>query len=256
MNSFIPFVTKYESTKLCSGDIGPETSEMGIHDIVGVPDRALSSIFDRLDWWFREVKYIGWFGASCIYDPEKDKLSVFEFMTRLGSSSTEDLLSMLGVSFDEFLSKLIDGRYGSDARPHYPDFRYKHAQTVVIVGQGHPLRDVYSRQRITTKGASIHAFMSGVYLDSGVNVDMFCRLYRGETIALADRHLYTEGPSGRALFATGAGDTFEEARLASLTMASSVSFKGCFYRNDIGNVYSRCYTQLFDAGLIPVFGKK
>lgn len=234
----VPMVTDLEYTKLCTGDLGMETPEMGIHDMVGVPRRIMDQVFAPLIPWFKETRYVGWFDVSGIYDPMTNQFKAFEFMTRLGSSQLENVLAMLDCSFIELVAQFVAGR------PFTVPWKYKHGVSTVSVTSGHPV----AGPSMTLPIKGWEAFFPGHVDDFGLarfsRMQTVCELVDGEP------SMKTDGQ--RIFVGTGASDSFEDACELSQMVCREVGFATQHYRLDIGWRYlGKTKTMLEQGGMLP-----
>jgi phosphoribosylamine--glycine ligase len=217
-DSIIPMCTDFEYTKFGTGDVGCETSEMGSHVLAGVGIRPISEIFERLIPWFREVRYIGWFNASCIYDPVADKLVVFEFMTRLGRCEFETSMFMMKSDFSEIVTKLASSKLKADDIK----WRAKHGVAVGVV-------DSYSMVNDSKNSFEIY----------GPSLDLMSNRFEDKYFSRQNCSINEEGrffSKGPTVFnATGIGNTYGAACDNAYQVAKECRFNGAYYRKDIGH---------------------
>jgi phosphoribosylamine--glycine ligase len=220
-DQIIPMVTDFEYTRLATGDLGRETSEMGSHDIAGVSDRVLQEIFWPMMPWFKEVGYTGWLDASCMYNPKTDTLTVFEFMTRLGSSQFELAMTLLGTDFSEIVQRM----HRKALRPDDVRWRYKHGVGVVVC-DSYAMTGESDRRHIVS-GPVKELIYGRVFADYG-----FQTLSRMNCVFDKQERMVTRGD--RVYNAIGAGDTFPIAKKHAYSVARFCKFTGAYYRTDIG----------------------
>lgn len=222
---FFPMVTDFEYTKLATGDLGVETSEMGAHDLAGVGKKPQEEIFRPLMKWFKEVKYLGWFDASCMFNPVTGSLTVFEFMTRLGSSQFELAMTMMASDFVDVARQLWTGGLSQGDI----DWRYKHGIGVTVVDASAMTMEKTRPTRIV---GPIRELMIGRHEEVG-SYDALQVLSRMDTQVNDDGLLMTRGD--RVFMAMGLSDSFGLARDCAYNVARMCRFPGNMYRTDIGH---------------------
>lgn len=216
---FIPMITDFEYTKLCAGDIGPETGEMGIHDTVGVPRSIVESVFKKLTPWFREVKYIGWFDVSGIFT--SDGFKVFECMTRLGSTQLDNVCVLLRDPFWSLCLKLINGCLF----PNDIAWRFRHAISACV-----NKLDGNKPQRVLSEEWP-KLLCGKEYRDIG-NVPCFKRIGKKQMISKNEFWMETFGPMPFTLTTASSMELVAKIELSEMIREFVTGDLYC--RNDIG----------------------
>ncbi len=213
---WMPLAPTRDFKRAFDGDQGPNTGGMGaISD-----DSLLSSDLERrIRQQIVEPTNLGlaadkipnqgflYFGLMLTADGPK----VLEFNCRLGDPETEALVMRIDFDLAEALKACADGNLKSFS----PKWKAGASACVVMASEGYPGNPKIDR-RIDGLGRS----------GSG-------EVFHGGT---TKRELEYYTSSGRALIAAAEGVTVADAVRLCYVMCSNISFAGCHYRRDIGNV--------------------
>lgn len=211
-----PVNINFEHKKLCSGDIGFNTGEMGTLMFYDKRDYSKIKLFNetlnKMGDWLAQFDYRGQMDINCIVD--KDGIWTLEFTPRLGypSSYIEDELQI--TKWGELFYAIGSGKSISNS------VSSDWGMGVVLVGEGYPFWD---------EG---HKRMDGMPI-LGLTEKNIEHL-----------HPYDVAYDGKRFFATGCypvtatsrGGTIKEAQDKVYgEVIPSVYFPGMYYRDDIGD---------------------
>ncbi|MEP6690546.1 MAG: phosphoribosylamine--glycine ligase [Gemmatimonadaceae bacterium] len=212
----IPMLAAQDHKRLLDGDRGPNTGGMGAYAPVSLATGALaheatSRVFEPALARLRELgaPFTGLLYAGLMLT--RDGIKVVEFNARFGDPETEAILPLLESSLLDIVLAIArgDGIEGTSLR-----WNAGAAVTTVLAASGYPDAP-RTGDAITLAPASARGM-----------------LFHSGTRRAPDGTLVTNG--GRVICATGLGETFDEARRASVALASSVHFEGMQVRRDIG----------------------
>lgn len=141
-----------------------------------------------------------------------DEPFVVEYNVRMGDPETEVVIPRLNSDLLEVLSKTADG----NIQDVQLEIDSKHAATVMLVSGGYP--EAYEKGKL----------ISGLEKIDG-NSDVF--ICHAGTKKENDQVL-TNG--GRVIAVTAFGNTFQEALEKAYQNTEHISFKGMYYRKDLG----------------------
>jgi phosphoribosylamine--glycine ligase len=213
----LPMATSQDHKRVGNGDSGPNTGGMGAYSPAPVVTSAVHKrVMDEVIW--PTVKgmaaegnvYTGFLYAGLMIDKAGNP-KVIEFNCRFGDPETQpvmlrlqsSLVLLIEAAFAEALDK-VEAQW--DPRP---------SLGVVLAAGGYPAD--YAKGDVIN-GLEQAAALPGKVFHAGT--------------ALHDGQIVTSG--GRVLCATGMGDTVLSAQQQAYALAKQLSWKGCFYRDDIG----------------------
>jgi phosphoribosylamine--glycine ligase len=213
----LPMATSQDHKRVGNGDSGPNTGGMGAYSPAPVVTSAVHQrVMDEVIW--PTVKgmaaegnvYTGFLYAGLMIDKAGNP-KVIEFNCRFGDPETQpvmlrlqsSLVLLIEAAFAEALDK-VEAQW--DPRP---------SLGVVLAAGGYPAD--YAKGDVIN-GLEQAAALPGKVFHAGT--------------ALHDGQIVTSG--GRVLCATGMGDTVLSAQQQAYALAKQLSWKGCFYRDDIG----------------------
>ena len=210
------FVSAQDHKRVFDGDKGPNTGGMGAYApapivteaiLKQVQDEILQKTIDGMNKEnipFKGILYAG----LMIKD---NKIKVLEFNVRFGDPEAQVILPLLnGKLGDLFLASVNSKIAETDI-----SFSKRNAITVVMASQGYP--GPYDKN-------------IDINLQSIDDKDVIV-FHAGTEIK--DGKLVTTG--GRVLNITGLGNSLTEAREKVYSAIDNISFKGSFYRKDIGH---------------------
>jgi phosphoribosylamine---glycine ligase len=220
-----------EQKRLMSGDIGPQTGEMGTLTCYAEADRLAEEMLMPMEPILRTLGHRGDFAIGCGID-SSGKAWPFEFTARAGwpaffnqtashkgdvAKWTLDLLSgkdSLRVSYEPTISVVM-------AQPRFPYIGTPREQV-----EGNPitgLEDVWD---------DVHP--AGVYIGKGPCMD-------GDKVAMAPCYLTS---AELVLVVTGSGKTVSKAMKAAYDSVGEIGFSNAMYRDDIGECAEECLPKL------------
>jgi phosphoribosylamine--glycine ligase len=213
----LPLATSQDHKRRDDGDRGPNTGGMGAYSPAPVvtPEveaRVLRQVIrPTLAGMAAEGRpFTGFLYAGLMIDAEGNP-RVLEFNARFGDPETQPILLRLKSDLVLLIEAALAGRLAhSEAR-----WDARAALGVVLAAEGYPGK--------VASGDTIAG------LDRAAPTD--AKLFHAAT-RLADGGVVTAG--GRVLTACALGEDIAEARTRAYALAESVSFRGCFYRRDIG----------------------
>ncbi len=213
----LPMATSQDHKRVGDGDTGPNTGGMGAYSPAPVVTPSVHQrVMDEVIWpTVRGMAaegnvYTGFLYAGLMIDSEGAP-RVIEFNCRFGDPETQPIMLRLQSSLVEMTEAALAGELDKveavwDPRP---------SLGVVLAAGGYPAD--------YAKGSVI----SGLNQADDPNGKIF---HAGTT--LAGKNVVTSG--GRVLCATALGSTVLEAQENAYLLAQKPSWKGSFYRHDIG----------------------
>jgi phosphoribosylamine--glycine ligase len=216
-HNVLPMATSQDHKRVGDADTGPNTGGMGAYSPAPVvtPD-VHQRIMDEVI--YPTVKgmaaeghvYTGFLYAGLMID-KNGAPKVIEFNCRFGDPETQPVMLRLQSSLVELVEAALSEQLGSvqaqwDPRP---------SLGIVLAAGGYP--GDYAKGDIIT-GLEQAATNAGKVFHAGTS--------------LKDGHVVTSG--GRVLCATALGDSVAQAQQNAYALAKEISWKGCFYRHDIG----------------------
>jgi phosphoribosylamine--glycine ligase len=215
-NVIVPMVSAMDYKKLYEEDEGPNTGGMG--SIAPNPylnnetyQEIVKKIIEPTVNSLRKegIVYKGVLYAGLMLTEEGPK--VLEFNARFGDPETQVILPLLKTDLVDVIEATIDGKL--DRRE--VEWEDKKAVCVVLASQGYPGK-----------------YDTGFEI-TGINKVKDAFVYHSGTV-LKDGKVLTSG--GRVLGLIALGLTYEEARSKVYEAVKSISFKGMYFRKDIGAV--------------------
>lgn len=233
-------LTDMEYTAVYDGEWGPQTGEMAIHGMAGVPRRG-REIHEKLWSWYKEVGYVGWCDSTFIYNPRTGRLAMIEAMTRLGSSQIENFLLLCGTPFHTIIRKMWEGTLKEE------DFKWRtrHSLCAHKMYSGHRIdANVPWKSKFYGPWRKLMVPQPGAggglrwHVRQQANVS-----FTGEMATFGERYF-----SG-----VGSGQTFQDARVNAYSVLDAIEVPHGMYRGDLGfKWYDRkIRRQLGEAGLLP-----
>ncbi len=215
-SNILPMATSQDHKRVGDGDSGPNTGGMGAYSPAPV---VTAEIHDRImDQVIRPTvagmaaegnDYTGFLYAGLMIMADGTP-KVIEYNCRFGDPETQPIMLRLQSSLVTLCQAAVTGSLDQveaqwDPRP---------AVGVVLAAGGYP--DSYHK---------------GDIIDLPQQTPADAKIFHAGT-ALKDGQVVTNG--GRVLCATALGDSVTEAQQLAYQLARQVSWKGMFYRNDIG----------------------
>jgi phosphoribosylamine--glycine ligase len=216
----VPLASSQDHKARDDGDRGPNTGGMGAYSpapvvTAEVHERIMQRVMLPAVRGLAAdgVRYRGFLYAGLMIDDKGDP-QVLEFNCRLGDPETQPILFRLRSDLVQHVLDAIDGKLASTTL----DWDSRPAVGVVMASAGYP--GAYD------KGHPIAG------LDDAARYSADAKVFHAGT-RLADGAVVTDG--GRVLCAVARGTTVAQARDLAYDVAARISWRGAFYRKDIGH---------------------
>lgn len=225
----LPVNMNVEHKRLCSGDVGPFTGEMGTLMFWSSRNPIFDSTLAKMEPALRRSGYVGYVDINCIVNARS--IYPLEFTCRFGYPTISVQIEGLKNDLGTFFHDLAKGE--SPRLQCKPGF-----QVGMVVGvPPFPYTDktkfaIYRNLAIVFRQHNL----DGVHLGD-------VKFVKGEW-RLADE-------SGFALVVTGSGETPSAARRQAVKRAKNILLQHKFYRNDIGLTWTRAARRLNQWGYLP-----
>ncbi len=213
----LPLPESQDHKRIFDNDQGPNTGGMGAYSPAPVLDYLLRKkamdevMIPAIEGMAKEgTPFKGVLYAGLMVD--KNQIKVLEFNTRLGDPETQPILMRLESDLVPLMEACCDGTLHNYTTKIDP----RAAMCVVISSEGYP--------------GSYETGMEISGLDEAGQLEDTVVFHAGT--AMQDNKIVTSG--GRVLGVTSLGDTVEQAIDKAYKACSKISFKGHFFRKDIG----------------------
>lgn len=222
-----PVCVNHEHKRLCNGDVGPLTPEMGtvvsfVDDEPQIYKKTLAALEDHL----RKIKYKGYIDINCIVD--KDNIWPLEATARFGTPIIELQIEMLRTPLIDLLNSLADGT------EYKPVFSSGYGVTVSIAVPPFPLKiNDLSKHEIVPHRTEI-LFSHDTTLEDLTHVH-FEEVSKHETSPTKHSGYYWAGTNGWVMHITGEAETISKAQEKVYKLIKKVILPMKFYRTDIGD---------------------
>lgn len=214
----LPMATSQDHKRVGDADTGPNTGGMGAYSPAPVvtPEvyrRVLGEIiYPTVRGMAAEGNvYTGFLYAGLMIDKAGNP-QIIEYNCRFGDPETQPILLRLESS----LVLLVEAAMAEALDKVEAQWDPRPSLGVVMASGGYPADDYLKGQVIS--GLDAAAKLDGKVFHAGTSL-------QGDTII---------NTGGRVLCATALGDTVAEAQANAYALAKPISWKGCFYRKDIG----------------------
>ena len=220
-NHILPMATSQDHKARDDGDKGPNTGGMGAYSPAPIVTPELhQKVMDQVFYPTLEglkqegVDYKGFLYAGLMID-DKGNPKVLEYNCRFGDPETQPIMMRLMSDLVELCLAGCEGRLDSTPIEWDP----RSAVGVVIAAGGYPgdynKGDVINGLDQANESSSkpVKVFHAGTKLNNGV--------------------VTTNG--GRVLCVTALGDSLKESQQQAYLATHKIHWKGCFFRQDIGN---------------------
>ena len=216
--NILPMATSQDHKAAHDGDTGPNTGGMGAYSPAPVVtpelfDRIMSQVIEpTVSGMAAEGHpYTGFLYAGVMIDSDGVP-KVLEYNCRFGDPETQPIMMRLQSDLVELCNAALDNRLDQTTA----EWDERVAMGIVIAAAGYP--DDYPKGDVISglgngESNSAKVFHAGTKLD-------------GENIVTA---------GGRVLCATALGNSVHEAQKSAYRLAKNISWKGAWYRNDIGH---------------------
>ena len=215
--NILPMATSQDHKRVGEGDTGPNTGGMGAYSPAPV---VTPEIHERI---MKEVieptvtgmaaegnPYTGFLYAGLMISADGTPM-VIEYNCRFGDPETQPIMMRLQSDLVELCELALDGKLNQTTI----EWDSRAALGVVIAAGGYPAD--------YEKGAIINGLENSI-TEGG-------KVFHAGT-AEKEGHVVTAG--GRVLCAVGLGNSVSEAQQKAYELTKKISWKGSFYRNDIG----------------------
>lgn len=213
----LPLPESQDHKRIFDNDQGPNTGGMGAYSPAPVLDYMLRKkamdevMIPAIEGMAKEgTPFKGVLYAGLMVD--KNQIKVLEFNTRLGDPETQPILMRLENDLVPLMEACCDGTLHNHSTKIDP----RAAMCVVVSSEGYP--------------GSYDTGMEISGLDEAEKTEDTVVFHAGT--AMQDSRIVTSG--GRVLGVTSLGNTVEQAIDRAYKACSEISFKGCFFRKDIG----------------------
>lgn len=216
-NNVLPMATSQDHKRVGNADTGPNTGGMGAYSPAPVvTDDVHQRVMDQVIW--PTVKgmaaegntYTGFLYAGLMIDTTGNP-KVIEFNCRFGDPETQPIMLRLQSS----LVLLVEAALAKALNKIEAQWDPRPSLGIVLAAGGYP--GDYAKGDVIA-GLAAASQLPGKVFHAGT--------------ALANGEVVTAG--GRVLCATALGTTVCDAQQHAYALASNVSWKGSFYRTDIG----------------------
>jgi phosphoribosylamine--glycine ligase len=218
-NRFIlPACVNFEYKRMCNGDIGPNTGEMGTLCFWDSRSRLVKEGLLPMEQKLAETGYRGYFDVSFIATP--DRLRPLEFTPRFGYPTINLQIEGVLSPWGQFLRGLAKGQAATlTVKPGFQ-------MAVVVAVPPFPWVDKEAFERYSKDAAVVFA-----------NGDR--RGVHPCDIRVEDGEWLLTGTAGYAVVVTGTGQTVDEAREEVYDRVGHFDIPNRIYRTDIGNRWHR-----------------
>ena len=213
----LPMATSQDHKRVGDGDTGPNTGGMGAYSPAPVVTNEVHQrVMEQIIWpTVRGMAaegniYTGFLYAGLMIDADGNP-KVIEFNCRFGDPETQPIMLRLQSSLVTLVEAAVAGTLDQVSAQWDP----RCSLGVVLAAGGYPAD--------YAKGDVISGLEEAVS-DNG-------KVFHAGT-ALKDGQVVTSG--GRVLCATALGETVKAAQQGAYELARQISWKGSFYRSDIG----------------------
>jgi phosphoribosylamine---glycine ligase len=218
-----PIEMNIEHKRLCNGDIGPLTGEMGTLTWYDDNDnnRLFQETLEKLKPFLKKIDFRGDLDINCIVN--KERAFPLEVTARFGCPSTQLQAEIHLSPWKDFLSAIAKGESF--------DLKYKRGFGIVvsIAVPPFPYKSISSDYYL--KGANI-------LFKSKLSKEEFDRLHFEEVILKqglkGKKYFQIAGSNGYILYVTGFGKTIAEAQNQAYSLIDKIVIPKMFYRTDIG----------------------
>jgi len=214
----LAMATSQDHKRVGDGDTGPNTGGMGAYSPAPVVTAAVHQrIMDQvinptLEGMAKEGNdYTGFLYAGLMISPSGE-VKVIEYNCRFGDPETQPIMMRLKSDLITLCQSALDKTLDQQTT----EWDDRAAVGVVLAAGGYPGN--YAKGEI----------ISG--LDSVLNNDSTSKIFHAGT-KLEQENVVTSG--GRVLCATALGNSVLEAQKLAYSLAKEITWKACFYRNDI-----------------------
>ncbi len=215
-NTVIPFASSQDHKARDEGDLGPNTGGMGAYSPAPVVTRPIHEkilkevIHPTVEGLKSEgSNYCGFLYAGIMVDANA-QIKVLEFNCRFGDPETQPIMMRLKTDLAQLCLKACKKELSNEKL----DWDERKSLGVVMASGGYPF--AYEKgnviEGITEESEDLKVFHAGTIYEEG-NI---------------------KSSGGRVLCVTALDDSVSLAQKKAYDAISSITWKDCFYRNDIG----------------------
>ena len=215
-NKVIPFASSQDHKARDERDLGPNTGGMGAYSPAPVVTKPVHEkilkdvILPTIEGLKSEgCNYCGFLYAGIMVDA-KEQIKVLEFNCRFGDPETQPIMMRLKTDLAQLCLKACKKELSDEKL----DWDERKSLGVVMASGGYPF--TYEKgnviEGITEESEDLKVFHAGTIYEEG--------------------NIKSNG--GRVLCVTTLGDSVSLAQKKAYDAISSIAWKDCFYRNDIG----------------------
>jgi phosphoribosylamine--glycine ligase len=221
-----PIELNIEHKKFFPGDLGPKTAEMGTLLWYTADDnnRLFREVLAPLKPYLREIGFRGDFDINCMVNEEG--AWPMEATTRFGYPAVQAQMALHETSWGEFLKAVADGKSC--------DLQWKEGYVVVVLVAVPPFPFCPKNCdcALDPRGLAIH-FREPPSPDDWSHIH-----FEGVSKGTDGSHRLADH-TGYAMHVTGQGPTVEVAREAAYRRIDNIVIPRMYYRNDVGERFSR-----------------
>lgn len=223
-----PVNINFEHKRLFTGDLGPDTGEMGTSMIWRHHNKIFDETLGKFEPELAKTKYCGYIDINCIVN--KEGIHPLEFTSRFGYPTLSIQTDSFDMPVGEFFWKLASGE----------DFELKVKEGfhigVRLVVPPFPFNDEKT-YNVKSKNAKI-------YLEEGTQG------LHIEDVKLEQGDWKISGTSGVVMIVCGNGKTMQDAQKMAYDRIKKIHMPRMYYRIDIGNSWSEDEKNLKEWGFL------
>lgn len=208
-----PINVNFEHKRLFTGDLGPDTGEMGTSMFWTHNSKIFDETLGKFEEELAKTKYVGYIDINCIVN--KEGIHPLEFTSRFGYPTISIQIDSFQMPVGEFFWKLSNGE----------DFELKVKNGfhlgVRLVVPPFPFND--------DKTYSVKSKNAKIYLEEGTEG------LHIEDVKLVENEWRIAGTSGVVMIVCGTGNTMEEAKRIAYNRIKKIHMPRMYYRIDIGD---------------------
>lgn len=220
-----PIEFNVEHKRLCAGDLGPNTGEMGTlmwYD-TDETNRLFQTTLAKLEPYLRHVNYRGDIDLNCIVNEQG--AYPLEITARFGYPAVQTQMEIHASPWSEFLRAVA---VGDD---YTLDWRHGYALSVLLATPPFPYHGPGRHTDLSQRGTKIH-------FRYPVNDEDWNHIHPEEVMrhpaSDGGHDYYVAGDLGYVMHVTGFGATVEATRAITYSRCSNIVIPRMFYRTDLG----------------------
>ncbi len=225
-----PFCVNFEHKKFFTGDIGPNTMEMGTAMYFADKNKLFDEILSKLTKQFADNNHVGCVDINCIVN--ENGTWPLEFTCRFGYPAICIESEAIRTAWTEFLFELAKGELKK--------FRAKGGFQVGVVLAVPPFP--YASKQMFDKLSK----------DIPIVFDGKCEGFHLGDLKIKSNALVLAGSYGFAAVVVGTGDSMAEAKIKAYDTIKRVKIPNMYYRMDIGDRWEQEYPLLKRWGYVDI----